>query len=136
MSPVVSQLELRIARRAAPGRVDPATVALQPSLVAAINLCMNLSGLVDGEISGALGIDAGNFSRMRRGIAAFPPEQLEQLMQLCGNQVPLMWLADRCGYDLKPKRSALEQQIEDLKAELAERDRDLAVIKRFVQETR
>jgi hypothetical protein len=131
----VEQLELRIARRAAPGVVDENSVRLQPSMVAAINLCANLSGLVDSEIYGPLGIDKGNWSRMRNGQASFPPEKLEPLMQLCGNHVPLMWLADRAGFELTPKLSTLERQVAALRAELAESRRENEIIKRFVQET-
>lgn len=132
----VEQLELRIARRSASAVVDAAVIAAQPTFTAALNLCMNASGLTDKEVASALDIDAATWSRIRSGQTYFPQEKLIPLMELCGNDVPLRWLAERCGYELKPLRSELEQRIADLETQLAERDRDLAVIKRFVQETR
>ena len=132
----VAQLELRIARRAAPAVVDGSVITAQPTFTAALNLCINASGLTDKEVAGALDIDAATWSRIRSGQAHFPQDKLDRLMDLCGNEIPLQWLADRAGYELRPKRTALEEQIEYLQQQLAERDRDLAVIKRFVQETR
>lgn len=132
----VEQLELRIPRRAEPAAVDASVIARQRTFTAAIQLCVQTGGLADGQVAADLDIDAATWSRIKSGQAHFPQDKLEQLMQLCGNDVPLQWLAMRCGFELRPLRSALEQQIEDLRAQLAERDRDLDVIKRFVQETR
>lgn len=132
----VAQLELRIARRAAPAVVDAAVIAAQPTLTAALNLCINASGLTDKEVASTLDIDPANWSRIRSGQTHFPQEKLIPLMDLCGNDVPLRWLAERCGYELKPLRSELEERIAALEKELARKDHDLEVIKRFVQETR
>jgi len=132
----VEQLELRIARRAAPAHVPVETIALQPTMTGAINLAINASGLADKEIADALGIDPATWSRIRSGQAHFPQDRLDPLCDLLGNDIPLQWWAHRRRYELKPLRSELEQQIDDLRAQLADRERDLDVIRRFVQQTR
>jgi len=66
----------------------------------AINLCIELSGLDDKEIYLELKIDAAQWSRIRKGEAHFPPNKLQSLMTVCGNQVPLIWLARQYGYEL------------------------------------
>lgn len=132
----VEQLELRIPRRAVPQHVDVSVVAMQRSMTAAILLCVQASGLTDGEISSDLEIDPATWSRTKNGQANFPPDKLEHLMERCGNHVPLQYLAMRSEFELRPLRSALEVQLDDLRAQLADRDREIETIKRFVQETR
>ena len=73
---------------------------VQPSFMAAIGLCISSSGLEDTEIVLTLEIDAGHWTRIKRGDAHFPPNKLVPLMELCGNDIPLRWLAMRCGYEL------------------------------------
>jgi hypothetical protein len=63
--------------------------------MAAINLCINLSGLTDETISDKLRIHPTHLSRMRKGRAHFPPNKLNDLMDLCGNEVVLQYMAWR-----------------------------------------
>jgi len=57
-------------------------------------------------------------------------------MELVGNDIPLIWLAHRRGYELKPLLSTLEQQLAAERAARLEAERELEIIKRFVRETR
>lgn len=77
-------------------------IARQKDLLAAINLCIDVSGLDDKEIYLSLEIDAGHFSNIRKGKQGchFPTNKIEELMELCGNEIPLIWLADRRGKGL------------------------------------
>lgn len=131
-----TQYELRISRRPASASVPMQVIATQPSMTAAMNLAIAASGLTDREVAGALDIDPAQWSRIRSGQGHFPQDRLDTLCELLGNDIVLQWLADRRGFDLAPKLSTLERQLHELRTQLAERDRDLAVIKRFVQETR
>jgi hypothetical protein len=63
--------------------------------LAAINMDINLSGLTDEYISETLMIHATHFSRMRKGRAHFPPNKLNDLMDLCGSEVFLQYMAWR-----------------------------------------
>lgn len=92
------QLPLRLVRT--PQAVDPALVIAQPSMLAAIKLCISLGGFdADKQVYGALDIDAGHWSRIHRGEAHFPVDKLPALMDLCGNEAPLIWLTHSRGYD-------------------------------------
>lgn len=107
------QLSLRLTR--APQAVDPALVIAQPSLLAAIKLCISLGGFeADKQVYGALDIDAGHWSRIHRGEAHFPVDKLPALMDLCGNEAPLIWLTHARGYDptsLRKRETETEKQV-------------------------
>lgn len=117
------------------GPVSRAQVVGQPNFRAALRLSQSVAGLEDKQVCDSLGIDAAQWSRIKTGNAHFPPERLVDFMRLCGNDIPLVWLAHQRGQELKPLRSTLEQQVDDLRAQLADRDRELDVIRRFVRET-
>jgi hypothetical protein len=50
--------------------VSLASIGRKPTLLAAINYCIEVSGLDDKEIALALKIDAGHFSNIRKGKTA------------------------------------------------------------------
>ncbi len=119
------QMEMLIASAARRAEIPDAIVAAQPNLTAAINLCISASGLEDKEIYIPLKIDKGHWTRIRQGNAHFPVDQLESLMLLCSNDVPLRWVARRRGFDLKAredhkdkKMRELEQQNQNLRNEI------------------
>lgn len=112
MKGIDGQMELPLAQRPLQPTIDPAIVKAQPSMTAAINLCVNVSGLQDKVIYIDLDIDAGHWSRIRKGDAHFPVDRLNALMDLCGNEIPLQWQAMKRGYELKRPRSELETIIE------------------------
>lgn len=85
-------LELPLARPPRAGELPLELVTKQPSMSRAIALCMQASGLDDKEVYLTLGIDAGHWSRIVKGDAHFPINKLGQLMDVCGNDAPLMWL--------------------------------------------
>lgn len=95
--------------------VDHALVRRQPSLLMAVKLCISLGGLeADKEVYMPLGIDAGHWTRIMRGEAHFPIDRLPDLMDLCGNEAPLLWLLDNRGYDLhslRRKESETEREL-------------------------
>lgn len=125
------QLELPLARRAEKVQIDMAVIARQPNKTAAINLCIQLSGLEDKEIYMALGIDAGQFSRIKKGDAYLPDNKESAFMRICGNDAPLAWAAQREGYRLVPLMSEIEAQNAELRAQIAERDQKLKTITEF-----
>src|SRR5258708_13857899 len=73
-------------------------VTRQPTFNAAIVLCVQSSGLHRKQVYKALGIDAATWSRIESDNAHFPVNKLEQLMDLCGNEAPLMWLVNARRY--------------------------------------
>ncbi len=104
--------------------IDTASVKKQGSLNAAIVLCITASGLDRKQVYGALGIDAATFSRIESGQAHFPPNKLSNLMDLCGNEAPLIWLCESRGYDFASMRQHRSDQERRL-AELEQENHDL-----------
>ena len=94
------QGDLPLARRPEVAAVPLDTIMRRKDFLGAINLCIEVSGLDDKEIYLELQIDAAQWSRIRKGDAHFPPNKLQSLMTVCGNQIPLQWLARSYGYEL------------------------------------
>lgn len=85
--------------------------------LAALNLCITLSGLSDEAIYTELAIDKGHFSRMRKGRGNFPANKRLRLMALCGNRAPAQFEALHLNCDLVEKSKdavirELERQLE------------------------
>lgn len=92
-------------------RLDADVLARLPNMTAAILLCQQISGLSDSEVAKALGLDAAQWSRVKSGGAHFPQERLNKLMDVCGNEAPLLWIANRRGYELKELESETQRQL-------------------------
>lgn len=92
--------------------LDVETVSKQFSFTGALILCQTLSGLDDKEVCGKGGVvnDTATWSRIKGGTNNFPQDHLNRFMDLCGNEAPLIWWADRRGYQLVPKETEWERQ--------------------------
>jgi hypothetical protein len=128
----VDQPQLPLSRRANKVVIPPEVVYSQPSMNAAVILCITTSGLQETEVCLSLGIDAGHWTRMRKGEAHFPLNKLNDLMDLCGNEAPLIWLANSRGQGLVMLKSESERQLaaERELRELAEIE--LAILRKYV----
>jgi hypothetical protein len=89
-----------------------------PDFKAALKLCKEISGLNDQQICAELRIEPAQWSRIWSGGAHFPSEKIPCLMDLCGNWVPLRWLAMKYGQELKPTKSTLERENDELREQL------------------
>lgn len=87
-------------------------VVQQPTLLSAIRLCINAAGLEDKQVWMQLDIDQGHFANITKGKGHFPPDKLTALMDICGNEAPLIWLAHRRGYGLVLLKSEAEKRAE------------------------
>ena len=114
----IEQPELALVRHANVMEAPPELVSRKQTLLAAIVLCVQLSGLDDKEVYLTLEIDAGHWSRIMKGDAHFPVDKLSDLMSLCGNEAPLQWLALKRGYQLVMLKSAAERRIDELERAL------------------
>lgn len=121
-TPVVDR-QIPIVERGDPIDVDASLVHRQPSLIAAIQLCLQAAGIADKEACLSLGIDAGHWSRILRGDAHFPLHLLGPLMDMAGNEAPLEWLAHSRGYELRPLETELQRRVRVLEEQLAEERR-------------
>jgi hypothetical protein len=116
------QLGLRLSSQNAVS-VDFDSVCRQKTFNAAIVLCVQSSGLDRKQVYSALGVDAATWSRIESGQAHFPVNKLEQLMDLCLNEAPLMWLIHARGYDwssVRRKQSEVEKALTEMQQENAD----------------
>ena len=109
----IADRQLPLVEKAEPVEVEPALVHRQKSMLAAIALCMQAAGIADKEACLALGLDPAHWSRIVAGNAHFPLSLLGPLMDLCGNEAPLEWLAHSRGYRLDPLETELERQVRE-----------------------
>lgn len=96
-----------------PEEVSIQSIARKRTLLDAINYCIEVSGLDDKAIAISLGIDAGHFSNIRKGKSGcnFPITKLDELMDLCANEIPLIWQAIRRGKGLVMLEGEAERQL-------------------------
>lgn len=106
----------------------------RPTLLHALNFAQELSGLEDKQIAGELGIDLGQWSRIKSGNAHFPTNKYVAFMRLVGNDIPLVWLAHAMGYELKPLESDLERENARLRQELAQAIHDREVEREYARQ--
>lgn len=109
-------------------------VMRKKSLGAAIELCANVGGFdFDKTLSGPLGVDKGQFSRWQNGQEGIIWPKLVKLMDHCGNDAPLLWMAYDRGWDLHAMRR-LETETERENRRLRE---EVAALRRVLvgQET-
>ena len=117
---VLDHPELPLSRKAERVRIPLDLVIKQPSLSAAIALCVQASGLEEKEVYLPLEIDAGHWTRIMKGDAHFPVNKLNGLMDLCGNEAPLMWMANSRGYGLVVLKTEAERRAEAAERALEE----------------
>lgn len=99
-----------------------------PSMSEAINFCVRMSKRQPKQVQMNLDIDSANYSRMLNGTANFPPDKIVGLMEFCGNVIPLIWLASKVGFEIKPSKITLERQLEETKQEVETLKKTLATI--------
>lgn len=117
--------------------LDFRVVRKQSSLCSAVALCAAVSGKPDKQIYSELGIDPGHWSRIRKGDAHFPLDKLSDLMDICGNEAPLLWLAHHRGYDVDSmhrRQTETERQLEAERAARIEAEQKLELLKEVLRD--
>ena len=105
---------------AIPNVVTPAEIAREKSLGGAIELCAKAAGYsFDKELQLALGVDKAQFSRWQSGSEGIVWPKLRKLMDHCGNDAPILWMAHDRGFDLHAMRHR-ESETERMNRELRE----------------
>ncbi len=108
---------------ALPAEVRPDEVARKQSLGGAIELCAELGGYaLDKSLQQALAVDKAQFSRWQSGGEGVVWPKFERLMDVCGNDVPVLWMLHRRGYDLhsvRRRESETERENRQLREEVA-----------------
>lgn len=90
---------------AIPVDVRPQEVAREKTLGGAIDLCAKLAGYaLDKTLQSELEVDKAQFSRWQSGTEGIVWPKFVRLMDICGNDVPLLWMLYQRGYDLESLR--------------------------------
>ena len=100
-------------------------VRRKQSLGASLELCADVSGYqFDSTLAKKLVVDKGQFSRWQSGEEGIKWEKFTRLMDVCGNDAPLLWMLHARGYELESVRRqeseterALREAQEQLQAE-------------------
>lgn len=122
------QVELALARIAAPAPVAIETVRAQRSRGAAFTLACTASGLDDKEIYLSCGIDAGHFSRIKKGEAEFPADRVAKFCDTVRNTIYPEWIAYQVGCTLVLIKSEAGRRAESEKTRADEAERKLAYL--------
>lgn len=131
----VDQHVLPLSRRALQVDVPMELIVKQRSFLAAIALCIQAAGLQESEVSLSLGIDAGHWTRIKKGDAHFPTNKINDLMDITGNQVPLIWLAHSRGYGLVLLKSEAERQRDEAEKALDEERKKTELLMNLLKKT-
>jgi hypothetical protein len=89
----------------------------------ALHKCVEISNLEAKEIYGPLGIEQSQWSRIWAGTAFLNPELLYPLMDLCGNDVPVLYDVWKRGFEAQRVKSDLEAENARLRQELEDERR-------------
>jgi hypothetical protein len=109
---VVQQGELALSRRAEPNDMPIEVVRRQKTGAAAFSLACQSSGLEDKEIYGALSLDAGYFSRIKKGEATLQADLITPFCEVVGNRIYPEWMAYQIGCTLVQIKSEAERKYE------------------------
>ena len=125
-------LPLRIVSRPTGADVSIEAIARKGSLTEAVFLAMEVANVKDNVVCLELDIDPATFSKIRSGTRYFPMNKIGALMDLCGNDIPLRWLAHHRGYGLVRLKCELEKENEQLRSELEEQARKFEYFEEFM----
>lgn len=120
-----------------PSHVTPQEIAREATLGGAISLCAKAAGLEPKQVQDALKSDKAQFSRWTDNKEGITWAKLEALMDLCGNEAPLLWMLCRRGFDLaslRRKETAMEQALRVAEERIATLEHERAVERRLLAE--
>ena len=129
----LKQMEL-LPTTKSPGPISAPLEAIlkRPSFLRACMLVAELSGLEDKQLCGELDIDNSHFTKMKSGASNFPTdERLLNFLNYFDTDIPLIWLAEKRGYDwrtIRKYRSTLEQRLEESEKSNAFKDEVIAIL--------
>lgn len=87
-----------------PVEVTPQEVVREKTLGGAIGLCAKAAGFEGKQVQEELKLDKAQFSRWEGGSEGVMWPKFVALMDLCGNDAPLLWMVHARGYDLHSMR--------------------------------
>ena len=96
------------------------------SFAGALNECLRHDGRDDHAIATAIHVSKGYMSKLLRCVWSAQSGRLVAFMRETRCLAPLQWMADQVGCELRPKKSALEEELDATRARLADLERRAA----------
>lgn len=87
-----------------PSEVTFQEIAREKTLGGSIGLCAKVAGLGPKQVQDALKTDKAQWSRWESGAEGIVWPKFTALMDLCGNDAPLLWMLCQRGFDLNSLR--------------------------------
>jgi len=129
----VEQLALPMTRTPANVSIPIEMIYAKRNQGAAFTLACDASGLDDKEIYLALNVDAGTFSRMKKGTNTLPGDQLKDFCHVVGNTIYAAWLVYQVGCGLVMLKSEAERRAEQMEARAKDAEEKLRFLTQVMQ---
>ncbi len=116
--------------------VTPQELARETTLGGAIDLCAKAAGLAPKEVQDALKTDKSQFTRWVKDGEGIVWPKFVALMDLCGNDAPLLWMIKQRGYDLSSLRrleSETERELRLARERIAMLEHDNSILTRAIR---
>lgn len=120
-----------------PSEVTAQEISREKTLGGAIHLCAKAAGLEPKQVQASLGTDKAQYSRWTDDKEGILWPKFAALMDLCGNDAPLLWMLQARGYDLASIRKSeteTERENRELKERIASMEAERAVERRLLSE--
>lgn len=104
-----------------PSDVTAQEIFREKTLGGAIGLCAKAAGLEPKQVQDALKSDKAQFSRWTDDKEGILWTKLEALMDVCGNDAPLLWMLHARGYDvasLRRRETEVERQLREAREQI------------------
>lgn len=122
-----------------PVEITAQEIAREASLGGAIGLCAKAAGLMPKEVQDGIRADRAQFSRWTDDKEGILWSKLAALMDLCGNDAPLLWMLHARGYDihsLHKRESELERKLREAEEALATERSERAIERQLLRDLR
>jgi hypothetical protein len=125
---VATQRELDLFRQPEANTVPIELIRKQRDSGAAFTMACNSSGLLDQTIYEFVVIDAGTFSKMKRGLATLQGDQIAKFCYAVNNQIYPEWCAFQLGCTLVQIKSESERRAEAAEKRAADAELKVRVL--------
>lgn len=129
----MKHLELALARQPDKATIPIELIWRQQSVAAAFCLACQTSGLEDKEIYLQLDIDAGTFSRIKKGDANLPGDKVALFCRVVGNTIYVEWIANQVGCTLMMLKSEAERRAEEAEQRARQAEAQVDLLTRVLQ---
>lgn len=125
---VATQRELELFRQPEPNEVPIDLVRKQPGPGAAFSLACTSSGLADQTIYEFVGVDAGTFSKIKKGLATLQADLQNKFCYAVNNRIYPEWCAYQLGCTLVEVQTEAERRADAAEQRAKEAELKLSVL--------